>query len=369
MIITRSQGQSMVVEMYSKYRALACFYCTGFGKGKAALDAIKTHKCDPNKRDWSGLIICHSEGARDIIWPQQIAEWAPEYLKCIGKQIQLCCYPSLNKYAGHEFDWAIGDEFHYMTPVYYERFKTFTYKGLLMLTATEPEDWDKKEIINRLSKGHKLEIKLDTAVDSKVLNDYRIRVWYVPLLESEKSMYLHLSRILQNAKQSGKDFLVKKAAGTRMRYIYNLESKYQAACWLRDQIRAKGKRFVMHCGSIDMANRLSDYRYHSETDDVHFKLFLASKINEIASVKQIKEGQNIDRLESSIVVQLNSKQHNIVQQIGRNMRLEPDELAIIHILIAHGTVDENWMTKALASFNQNKISYHSIKQEDISHYK
>jgi hypothetical protein len=43
------------------------------------------------------------------------------------------------------------------------------------------------------------------------------------------------------------------------------------------------------------------------------------------------------------------------QRIGRLLRLNPDEKAIVHILCYMGTVDERWVKEALETFDQSKI--------------
>jgi superfamily II DNA or RNA helicase len=43
------------------------------------------------------------------------------------------------------------------------------------------------------------------------------------------------------------------------------------------------------------------------------------------------------------------------QRIGRLLRLNPDDKAIIHILCYKDTVDEKWVKDALEGFDQSKI--------------
>ena len=43
------------------------------------------------------------------------------------------------------------------------------------------------------------------------------------------------------------------------------------------------------------------------------------------------------------------------QRIGRLLRLNPQDKAIVHILCYTGTVDERWVKEALEGFDQGKI--------------
>ena len=368
MIITREQGQRMVVEQYARWKRLACLYCTGFGKGKASLDAIAVHNCDPDDPSWEALIAVHSQSARDSIWRAQIEQWAPHLVKCIGKQIKIMCYHSLKHVKGKTFKWIIADEFHYITEERYNWLRSCHTYGMLMLTATEPEEPFKRRIMNEISGGHRLTIKLDLAVNAGVLNNYRIQVWTLDMLQSERSEYIRLCQKVENAKFSKNPFAMKMALGNRARFIYQSETKLKAMMYLRDKTREAGKRFIMHCGSIEMANRASLHRYHSESGDTDYELFKKGIIHEISNVDRIREGENIERLEVSIISKVTSKGGAMVQRIGRNMRLEAHELAIIHILVLKDTYDEAWLASSLADFNKNKIKYYHLERAKFEHY-
>ena len=47
------------------------------------------------------------------------------------------------------------------------------------------------------------------------------------------------------------------------------------------------------------------------------------------------------------------------QRIGRLLRLNPDDVAICHILCYKNTVDEVWLANALENFDKTKIDYYN----------
>jgi hypothetical protein len=49
------------------------------------------------------------------------------------------------------------------------------------------------------------------------------------------------------------------------------------------------------------------------------------------------------------------------QRIGRLLRLNPDDTAIIHILCYKGTVDEKWVNEALKDLDSSKITFHDVQ--------
>jgi len=48
------------------------------------------------------------------------------------------------------------------------------------------------------------------------------------------------------------------------------------------------------------------------------------------------------------------------QRIGRLLRLNPDDKAIVHILCYMNTIDETWVHSALESFDEDKIDWHDF---------
>lgn len=361
--MTREEGQAKVVEMYDKCGRVLVLYATGFGKGKAALDCVKR-----NPKGKRGLIIAHSEASRDDIWPEQIREWAPDMPEDMDELI-ICCYQSLKSIPQPaEFDWVIADEAHYITLNYLQILRRFAIKSMILLTGTMPDDIEKQQILKELSHGNKLQITLDDAISSKVLNDYHINVWHIDIFPLEWSAYLRHCQSVTHAFSSNNKNYINSKLGDRMRFIYNLDSKFRAAVYLRDQIRATGKRNIIFCGSVEMANRISPYRYHYASGEADYKRFLKKEISELASIKQIQEGANIPNLESALVVQINSKHLNIAQKLGRLLRLENGLVAKMHVLVADNTVDVNWVTKSLKGFDPKKITHRKLPADLYVNY-
>lgn len=69
------------------------------------------------------------------------------------------------------------------------------------------------------------------------------------------------------------------------------------------------------------------------------------------------EGHNFPGVDSAIIGQLNSKEKDLVQRIGRIIRYRPGHEAHIWIVVSEGTQDEKWLEKAVENLNQSKINY------------
>ena len=85
--------------------------------------------------------------------------------------------------------------------------------------------------------------------------------------------------------------------------------------------------------------------------------FKEGRIDELTCVQQLNEGVNIPNLKYGIILHSYSNERKSSQRIGRLLRLNPDEKAIIHILVYAGTVDEDWVQDALRDLDPNKIVY------------
>jgi superfamily II DNA or RNA helicase len=78
-------------------------------------------------------------------------------------------------------------------------------------------------------------------------------------------------------------------------------------------------------------------------------------MNKLSCVLQLNEGINIPELRQGIIMHAYGNERKASQRIGRLLRLNPDEKAIVHILCYMNTVDEKWVKDALESFDQSKI--------------
>jgi superfamily II DNA or RNA helicase len=89
-------------------------------------------------------------------------------------------------------------------------------------------------------------------------------------------------------------------------------------------------------------------------------MFKQGVIDKLSCVLQLSEGVNIPELRSGIIMHAYGNERKSSQRIGRLLRLNPGETAIVHILCYKDTVDEKWVTEALKDFDQKKIKYFDV---------
>lgn len=359
--------------MLPRYRMMLNF-ATGVGKGKVAIECGIRFYDEVSKKPM--FIACYTESQRDNVWVQQMVTWGR--LHHITQNYRAECYASMHNIVGQHFGLVVLDEAQHLTELSYSFFENNTFDAILILTATEPKDPLKKQLIKRLTYGRKLVIKADQAIDAGILNDFEI--WRVQVeldttierklfknsnsLYSDYTGYLKHCQILTSAKRSGNSVRIKFAAIQRMRYVGNTLTKRFAAMYIQDQFREKDERFITIAASIEQANLLSPYTYHSETNDNNYKKFLHNQIDELISIKQIREGENFENLGRILMVQADKNANNTVQITGRGLRLPIGQMSKIFILEAMGTDDKGWVDSATADTNPNKIfSFHLTRDK------
>jgi superfamily II DNA or RNA helicase len=366
MRITRDSGQEAVVIAYMRHFFLLVQYCTGFGKGKAALDAVKKRVRENKHRRLKGLIVVHNINAQTKTWPMEIEDWWPEIM--YESDYAIVCYQSLKKFENCTFDWMISDECHYYTAAYLKFFKKNKVLSHILMTGVLPEEPYKIKALKQLSNCNILTITLDLAIENEVLNEYKVNVWMVDLTPMEWNDYINLCKDVDYATNTGIQPLIRKRIGARMHFLYNLKTKYKAACYIRDQLRANNRRFVMFVGSKEMADSLSPYCLYEGRDQADYLKFLNQEVNEVASIKMIQEGANVKSLDSALMVQINGKELNFWQKLGRLMRLEIGMTASMHIIVAKNTFDQSWSERALRNVNKSRVTIRHLDASKYDHY-
>jgi len=150
-----------------------------------------------------------------------------------------------------------------------------------------------------------------------------------------------------------------------MRFIYDLNSKFEAAKNLLDYFIPNSLRTLIFCGSTKHADRLSDSIYHSKRKkgDTGYDDFVNYRTNRLACVEALNEGDNIPNVDIAFIAQLNSNRLDLIQRIGRILRFRPGHVGKIVILCVKGTVDAKWTRLAISGLDESKIRW--IDYKDI----
>jgi superfamily II DNA or RNA helicase len=273
-------------------------------------------------------------------------------------------YLSLNKHNPNDFDAVYFDEVHSLL----DSHRSFldNYAGrVLGLTGTPPKhkNSEKGRIVSEYCPVV-FTFKADDAIESGIINDYQIIVHEVSL-NTEKNY---------KVETKNKSFMTSEALnysywGTRidistgqthilrvmrMKAMMEYPSKERYA---KELLKSINSKCIVFANTQDQADRMCTHSYHSNNPDSETNLqdFKAGNITKLSCVMQLNEGVNISGLKQGIIMHAYGNERKASQRIGRLLRLNPDDKAIVHILCYIETVDEKWVKEALEDFDQSKI--------------
>ena len=279
-------------------------------------------------------------------------------------RITFTTYLSLNKHNPGDFDAVYLDEAHSLLDSH--RGFLQLYKGkILGLTGTPPKyrDSEKGKLVQEFCPVV-YTFKADEAIENGILNDYQIIVHELELdtaknyavnmktksfTTSEQLNYNYWGQRLETG--SGPAHILRVM---RMKAMMEYPSKEKYTKILMNSINNK---CIVFANTQDQADRLCDHSYHSNNpkSEENLEDFKAGNITKLSTVMQLNEGVNIANLKQGIIMHSYGNERKASQRIGRLLRLNPDDKAIVHILCYVGTVDEKWCKEALEGFDQSKI--------------
>lgn len=289
----------------------------------------------------------------------------------IMERTEFSTYLSLHKLNPHYYDIVILDECHSLLVSHVSFLEPFLGR-ILGLTGTPPRynHSEKGMIVNKYCPILYKYIT-DDAVEDEILNDYRIIVHRMLLstdnnlpvkmknstfYTSEKKSYDYWSKRILEAQSKKQEQI---SSVMRMRSMMDFRTKERYAKYLLSEIDEK---CIVFCNTQAQADRICKYSVHSENPnaDNNLQMFKDGVINELSCVLQLNEGVNIPNLKAGIIMHAYGNERKSNQRIGRLLRLNPTETAIVHILCYKGTVDERWVNEALKDLDPAKIKYHDV---------
>lgn len=346
-------------EIIGKYRRRTVAISVGVGKTFLGLaDMEREIKINPNSK----FLIVIPKLVLEDNWKDEAKKHKKEYLI---KYFNFVTYRSLTK-KSLNYTVIYFDEVHNLKYSHGDYLTHF--KGKILGLTGSPPRYSKSEKALMLKAYAPIvyEYITDDAIDDKILNDYKIYVHSV-FLNQENTIPVKTKKghVFFTSEQKRYEYWTNKINQDpfnklhrlgRMRSMQSFESKEIKAKQLLTLINDK---CLLFCNTIEQANKLSKYTYHSKNNDSNENLdkFKKGEILTLASVQQLKEGVNIPKLKASIILHSFASEYVTKQKIGRLLRLPVDETAIIHILMYKNTIDETWVDKALMDYEQNKIIY------------
>jgi superfamily II DNA or RNA helicase len=289
------------------------------------------------------------------------------------ENVEFTTYLSLNKYNPQEFDIVVLDECHSLLDSHLNFLGHYAGR-ILGLTGTPPRyaDSAKGRMVSQFC-PIKFTYITDDAVEDDILNDYRIIVHKMSLssannipvnLKNKQFMTSEIKNYnywTERVYESNGPKQRQISSVMRMRAMMDFKTKEKYAKNLLEEIEDK---CIVFCNTQDQADRICEFSYHSNNPDSegNLDLFGNDHITKLSCVMQLNEGVNIPNLRAGIIMHAYGNERKSNQRIGRLLRLNPTETAIVHILCYKNTIDEKWVEEALKDLDQSKIKYFDVDE-------
>lgn len=299
-------------------------------------------------------------------WKQDAQKFSLEPLL---DNITFTTYLSLHKHNPKDYNIVILDEAH-NTKYSHELFLSEFKGNILGLSGTPPryKNGEKGEMMESYY-PIRYQYTVDEAVDSDILNDYKIFVHMLPLSEektlqtkqgwytSERKQYDWVTQEITNA-PSEKQVMFKRIM--RINYLKQFATKERFVGMIMNSIPVEDKCLVF-ANTTEQADLLCTHSYHSKqhktTNLENLASFANGEIRFLSAVEQLSEGISISNLKHIVILHAYGNEKRASQKIGRALRLSADQTAFIHILCYKDTVDEDWVQAALKDFDEDKVTY------------
>ena len=354
--MTREEIQEEALKATEGKKRISVVLGTGVGKTLVGLLHI-----EKNTSELHNVLVVAPKKSIFQSWSDDAVKFGKQDLL---KRITFSTYIGLPKRDPNEYDYIYLDECHSLLDSH--RVFLDVYKGgILGLTGTPPKhkSSEKGMMVSQFCPVV-YTFKADDAIDNGIINDYQIIVHELKLDEaknyqvnmktksfvtSEKQNYNYWGNRIEMGQGPAQMLRV-----MRMKAMMEYPSKEKYTKQLMESINTK---CIVFANTQDQADRLCRFSYHSGNSNSEQNLisFKEGKINKLSCVLQLNEGINIPELRQGIIMHAYGNERKASQRIGRLLRLNPQDKAIVHILCYTGTVDERWVKEALEGFDQSKI--------------
>lgn len=383
---------------------------TGFGKtwtAKLGIENLFTKYPEKNPPAYMSpvIVVVPSKHLKDS-WEKDAKEWGMDDLIdvwIVNSYINIKKRPTCRL--------LILDEIHKYTGEEHRKAITRTkYKRILGLTATLPEDDDRRKIITKRA----------PVIDTVPLEECIRNEWVVPftifnipvqLTEEEKKLYQKYHKQFEKPfgyfnhnlgdvfKALRDDSFAEKMAdmldissgqvkGMASNVTRGMQGRKDVVYGAKGKIKMAGKiaryfsdsKIIYFSERIEAANRVVEEigrdtarAYHSKVEgrevdgeyygrkrmrDRNLQLFESNAIRCISATQSLDEGMNIAEIEIGAILSGSSKLLQALQRLGRTIRKKA-EIATAKIIEVYipGTQDETWLRKRQRSIPHERVKF------------
>lgn len=356
----KDQVQQEALDAIGNKRKAGIEVSMGVGKTRIGLKHMKL-----NYTDYCKFLVVAPKVDIFQSWEDE----ANAHMSYMLDHIDFSTYRSLNKQV-LDYDVVYLDECHSLKDTHADWLKMFCASGgiVIGLTGTYPtRSYTEKGKLCNYFCPKVYEYHTDNAVEDNILNDYRIyvhklmldskptiektkqdgSVWY----NSEIREYNYWTQRLDAATTPKQEQICRIQ---RMKALQQFPSKEAYAKKLFDSCTNKT---IIFANTQAQADRLCAHSVHANNKDSkeNLQMFKDGVITKLSAVEKLSEGVTVPDLRTGIIMHAYANNRKASQKIGRMLRLNPDDVATVHILCYNNSVDKQWVQSALEHLDQSKI--------------
>lgn len=358
---------------------------TGFGKSRVGIMAVGELL---RRNEGRGLVLVPTNQLQDQ-FADEFGKWGYDD---VLDRVDILCYQSACKLSGETYTVTVADEVHLgLSPVYRTIFTDNTHNKLLCMTATLPEEPEYRTLLVNLAPPV-YTITLDECVAKGLVAPYKINCIAVELTDEERKEYKTANNMFVHYKYKLGQFDAFNRANQILAnpQSASAEDKKNAAMFykaIRDRkdIVQKAHNKILYTAQIAKAmpdkkiltfggsNEFTDAmhgeitnegipaaRYHSKLKTKEknqaLKDFKDSTVKVLCSTKALNQGFDVHDANLGIICGLDSKALQMIQRVGRLLRLsDKDKVGEVIVLYVKDSQEEKWLQNAIK--NLSNISW------------
>jgi len=345
---------------------------TGFGKSRCGVLAA-AHVLRKSA-DARGIVLVPTTQLKDQ-FAAEFSKWGKD--SCLP-QLEFVCYQSAYKLKGKSYDIVVCDEVHLgLSPKYRKFFENNSYKKLLCMTATVPEELEYAVKLQELAPTN-YRISLDQCVSLGLVSPYEIHCIPVSLYKKERKDYIEINNMFIKWKYELGDDAFNEArralaSSSSPPYMKHAAAQFYNCIRKRKKIvdfakakvtalkkvvkNAKGDKVLVFSGANAFTDTLAEATapnstvYHSKKSkkqrDLAISDFKDGTKTVLCSTKALNQGFDVPDAGIGVICGLTSKSLSMVQRVGRLIRFQEGKIGKIYILYVKDSQEERWLESSV----------------------
>tara|TARA_R110002012_G_scaffold59679_1_gene156297 strand:- start:11375 stop:12490 length:1116 start_codon:yes stop_codon:yes gene_type:complete len=337
---------------------------TAFGKTRLGIMII-SHYAKKANYEFKALIVAPTV-AIQAEWKKEFKKWGEN--RVLIECVEIYCINTARDFEQEYYDIGVFDEIHnYVNgEINSKIFHNNKFEKILGLSASIDD-----AILHHIEKIAPICYTLNVydALELGLISEFTIYNIGVNLTDWELKQYQDLTNSINYAREKFKKTAWGKI-GQRKSLIYKAANKLKVIQEIADHF--KGKYGIVFSQTKDYANLVQKslgetcVPHHSglgkKSRVANLNKFAdgRTKIKEISSAKTLDEGVTLPRLEWGVIATGSSKEKQMIQRVGRLLRLDIEgKHAVMFRLYSRNTVEESWLYSAQKGFKI--IDINSVK--------